>query len=143
MLRAEALMRLVLRLLGYLWCLPLTLAGLVVAVLGGAVYQFTRDGAMVWGTVPTSLLERWFFVPFRAAAFTWGGVIIVAYEEDFSSRLIAHEHRHFQQAMVFGPLMPLVYLACSAWAWVRGKRPYFDNALERDAQLYEYRGRVE
>ena len=33
----------------------------------------------------------------------------------------------------WGPLFLLAYPAASAWAWLRGRRPYRDNAFERPA----------
>lgn len=131
-----------LRLLGYLWSLPVTLAGLLVALVGGAVYVGTGYGALLFISPTDSLLRRHFFDRFGMAAFTWGAVIIRRTGQDLSSvivadRLYRHEAAHTRQAMVFGPLMPIAYGVCSLWAWVRGGNPYRDNALEAMARRAE------
>lgn len=123
----------VLFVLGYLWALPVTLAGLLVAIVGWTKPLGLQDGALLCAAKPGGLCARFFASGF--AAFTWGGVIVLARENLLDdSRLIAHELRHFWQARILGVLMPLAYGACSLLALAQGKHPYTDNLLEVDAR---------
>jgi hypothetical protein len=45
----------------------------------------------------------------------------------------AHERVHVAQCERWGPLFVPAYLAAGAWAWARGRHPYFDNPFEREA----------
>ena len=127
--------------LGQLWCLPVTLAGALVAWAGGARLTGRHRGAWVF-TSRGGLTAR-FFIRFNVSAFTWGAVICKRADLRLSEaglrRLLEHERRHFIQACWLGPLMPLAYGACSLVAVMRGRHPYFDNWLERDARAWEDR----
>lgn len=123
--------------LGYLWALPVTLVGALVVLVGGAKRTAWLNGAALCVAQPGGLLDRWF----RSAsfvAFTWGGVVIFCDEANARNPIEQrHELRHFAQARVLGPFMPLVYVACSIWALVRGRDWYWGNALEEDARAAE------
>ena len=47
--------------------------------------------------------------------------------------LRAHERVHVRQAERWGALFLVAYPLASAFAWVRGARPYRDNCFERAA----------
>lgn len=120
--------------LRYLWALPTTAPGLVlalaaratggrVAVVDGVVEA--HGGAAGW------LLAR---VPVEggAGAMTLGHVI-VGRDARSLDRCRAHEHVHVRQAECWGPLFFPAYGAASALAWLRGGDAYLDNAFEREA----------
>lgn len=120
--------------LGYLWSLPTTLLGLVLA-LGGLCRPYAFRGGAVWFRVTTRWSPWAWWWAKRFAAITFGGCVIVSGELD--DAVVRHELRHFAQARVLGPLFLPVYLALSLWALIRGRDAYFDNALERDARAAE------
>jgi hypothetical protein len=48
--------------------------------------------------------------------------------------ILAHECEHIRQWSRFGPLYLPLYFGSSAVAWLRGRRPYWDNAFETAAR---------
>lgn len=119
--------------LGWLWMLPLTLAGLLAALVGRARYSHA-SGALLFVAVPGGLCA-WFFERFRMAAFTWGGVIVVDREELLASAgLMRHELVHVRQAMALGILLPVAYCVASLVAVAQGGDAYRDNWFERRAR---------
>ena len=53
----------------------------------------------------------------------------------YNETTVKHEQRHGWQTSVLGPFYWLVYGGhCLALLFVKGKHPYFDNVLERDAR---------
>ena len=44
-----------------------------------------------------------------------------------------HELIHVAQYERWGPFFVPAYLACSAWLWLRGRDPYFNNPFEEEA----------
>lgn len=118
----------------YAWALPVSAIGLAAAPLarlsgGGAAVV---DGVLeVHGGVLARVLPR--LVPgVRIAAITLGHVVL-AVSADALARTRAHERVHVRQFEQWGPLLPLLYLASSAGAWIRGGHPYLDNHFERHA----------
>ncbi len=121
-----------LRLLTMIWACPGTavglLAGLLGVVTGGRMRRVGRTlefhgGCLRW------VLDRW---PFRAAAMTLGHVI-VARDKDCLDVSREHELVHVRQYERWGPLFIPAYLGSSAWQWLRGRHPYWDNPFEREA----------
>jgi hypothetical protein len=120
--------------LAALWALPWTLVGVaigLVAVASGGGYQRVgRVHEFHGGWL------RWFLrrIPIAggAAAMTLGQAVIARTlsDLDFSRR---HELVHVAQYERWGPLFVPAYLACSAWLWLRGRDPYFDNPFEEEA----------
>ncbi len=124
----------VLFVLGYIWALPATVAGLLLALIIGQFRQ-VEGGAFQFVARPFAL---WIMYRAGVGAFTWGGCTVFALQriyEDAPSR--RHELRHFAQARCLGVLIPLVYGVCSIVALIRGGSAYFDNALEVDARKAE------
>lgn len=122
---------------GYLWALPVTLVGLLSALVGWARPFRVAGGALICCATPKGLWGR-FFSSSGMAASAWGGVVFLAKESDLAiGRLMRHELRHFAQARLLGPLMPLAYGLGSLWAVIRGGNSYADNFLERDARAAE------
>jgi hypothetical protein len=125
--------------LGYVWALPVTLAGRLVAWVGGADYAVTmrRDWTRHYVAREGGLCAR-FFERFGVAAFSWGAVIVYARAQLLESpRLVTHERRHTQQAYWLGPMLPFAYGLLSLVAFLWGGHPYFDNWLEQDARAAE------
>ena len=118
----------------YLWALPTTAPGLLLAALaratGGAVRVVdgvveAEGGAVGW------MLRR---VPVEggAGAMTLGHVVVGRDKRALETSR-AHERVHVRQAERWGPLFFPAYAAASGWAWLRGGDAYLDNAFEREA----------
>jgi hypothetical protein len=48
--------------------------------------------------------------------------------------ILAHECEHIRQWSRFGPFYLPLYFGSSATAWLRGRRPYWDNVFEAAAR---------
>lgn len=113
---------------GFVWCLPVTLAGALFALLTGSVRPIERfEGAVFLRS--SGLLDALFFRG-RWVSFTWGAVCIVARGRDLSLESKLHEVEHFRQARIYGPLLPLAYADGAVSAVSQGGHWYRDNPLE-------------
>lgn len=117
----------------YLWASPVTLFGLLAVALalfsGGRAR--THTGVLeCHGGFARLLLS---VTPVHAHAMTLGHVVL-GWDADCLERTRAHERVHVRQTEQLGALFPLAYLACSAWALMRGRHYYRDNWFERDAR---------
>jgi hypothetical protein len=114
---------------GYAWASPITVVGLVLGAAGGMRWQRVQGVLEGYGGWLGRVLHR----VFRIDAITLGHVVL-----GFDALRLAHwrdhERAHVRQYERYGPFMPLLYWGCSAWALARGKRIYFDNALEVQAR---------
>lgn len=96
----------------------------------------TRD--VTAGDVTALLVEdprvgRWFrahLIPVQAQ--TLGHFVIA--RGPIPDDVLAHEFEHIRQWSKFGPLYLPLYFGSSALAWLRGRRPYWDNAFEAAAR---------
>lgn len=123
--------------LGHLWALPLTCAGLVLAIASGARFAGVREGAIDI-LAPRRGPMAAFFRLARVHAFTWGETIV--YRDALclaDRRLRRHERAHVRQARAWGPLLALAYPASSIWQVLRGQHAYRDNAFEVAARAAE------
>jgi hypothetical protein len=119
------------RLLKRLWAAPCSLVGLVFAMLALACGGRLRCHE---GTLEATLDRHGRLArrcPFRAIAL---GHVIVAITAHDLNRSRAHERVHVRQYERWGLLFFPAYAASSLWQWVRGRRPYWDNAFEVDAR---------
>jgi hypothetical protein len=121
-----------------LWALPLTLAGLAVAILGGArpspFHLAERPpGALVFDG-SAGLLGR-FFRRTRYTGFGLGAVLCFAGWPE--ARLVRHEARHFYQARRLGIFLAVLYPLAGLVALALGRRGYTDNPFEIDARAAE------
>lgn len=120
--------------LRYLWPLPWTLVGLVMA--GGAAVAGARlrwvDGALevcgggvarICARLPASL---------RFEAITLGHVIVGLHACELDA-VRAHEHVHVRQYERWGWFFVPAYLLASGWQWWHGRDPYRDNPFEQQA----------
>ena len=119
--------------------LPGDLLGRVV-MRGCGIGAPTRE--VVAGDVTAVLVEdprvgRWFrahLIPVQAQ--TLGHFVLA--RDAVAEDVLAHECEHIRQWSRFGPLYLPLYFGAAALAWVKGRRPYWDNAFEAAA-----RGRAE
>lgn len=128
-----------LRVLLYLWPLPVTLLGMLVALVargsGGVVRKV--DGVLESaGGWPARLL-RWGF-PFSGAvaAITLGHVVLGVSLDALNATRV-HERAHVRQFERWGILMLVLYPLAGLVAWLRGGHPYRDNVFEREARAAE------
>ena len=128
-----------LRILLYLWPLPVTLLGMLVALIargsGGALEQV--DGVLESaGGWPAKVLQRGFPFSGAVAAITLGHVVVgVSLAALTATR--AHERAHVKQFERWGALLLVLYPLAGLLAWVRGGNPYRDNLFEREARAAE------
>lgn len=123
----------------HLWAGPVTLLGLLLAIIGGCAYSHrSAHGAInfrafnvgPWG---------WFFR--RWGACTIGAVIVWSpvVAPWLNPRLQRHEDEHVRQSLTWGPLFPVLYYGASMVALLRGGRAYQDNHFEQLASAAEDR----
>lgn len=116
--------------LGYLWALPTTAIGGLIALLSFSKPYRIQAGAVL------CVSGTWFDLILRGlhvAAITVGGVIFTREKVSPFGTLIRHELVHFAQAKRWGPFFIPAYYGASLWVWLRGKHPYADNPFEVEA----------
>jgi hypothetical protein len=119
-----------------LWrALPGDLMGLMV-MRGCGIAAPTRQ--VQAGDVRAVLVEdprvrRWFRIHLMPVRAQTVGCYIFA-RERVSVEILAHECEHIRQWERFGPFFLMVYLGSSAMAFLRGRRPYWDNRFEAAAR---------
>lgn len=127
------------RLWQILWVLPVSLLGLLVAMLarisGGAVQRV--DGVLeASGGWPAWLLRRGFPFSGPVAAITLGHVVVGASRDALTATRI-HERVHVRQFERWGVLLLVAYPLAGLYAGLRGGDPYRDNVFERQARAAE------
>ena len=125
--------------LRYLWPLPVTLLGMLIALLarssGGVVRRV--DGVLESaGGWPARVLRLGFPFSGAVAAITLGHVVL-GVSLDALTATRAHERAHVRQFERWGLLMLVLYPLAGLWAWLCGGHPYRDNWFERDARAAE------
>jgi hypothetical protein len=118
----------------WVWAAPVTAAGLpfvALALASGGRVRVRQGVVEAVGGLLRPLLGR--AVPgFPIAALTLGHVVL-APDPDSLAETRAHERVHVRQYERWGLLFPLLYLASSAAALVRGRSAHAGNAFERQA----------
>lgn len=128
-----------LRLLCYLWALPVTLLGALVALVargsGGTLLQVegVLEAAGGW---PAWVLRRGFPFSGPVAAITLGHVVLGVSPAALDATR-AHERAHVKQFERWGMFLLLLYPLAALLAWLRGGNPYLDNPFEREARTAE------
>ena len=119
----------------YLWVLPATAVGLVLALLAriAGATAVVVDGVIEVaggrvGRVVSTLPPR-----FRFSAITFGHVVI-GVSHSVLNDCRAHERAHVRQYERWGVLFFVLYLGSSALEGLRGRNPYWDNHFERQAR---------
>ncbi len=127
-------MRPILIMTRYAWALPATATGLLLSLVA---FAFGARGRIVEGAIEIagggierclSILPR----RCRFGAITFGHVIIGT-DHDTLATLRVHEHVHVRQYERWGALFFPLYLVSSLIQIVRGRDPYLNNFLEREA----------
>ena len=124
-----------LKVLLYLWALPVTLLGMLVALIarstGGALHRV--DGVLeAAGGWPARVLQRGFPFSGSVAAMTLGHVVV-----GVSLAALTATRAHVRQFERWGILLLVLYPLAGLLAWARGGNPYRDNPFEREARAAE------
>lgn len=128
--------------LRYLWALPVTLLGVLLALAargsGGAMWQVegVLEAAGGW---PAGILRHGFPFSGPVAAITLGHVVLGVSSSALAATR-AHERAHVRQFERWGVLLLLLYPLAGLLAWLRGGNSYRDNLFEREARLAEAAG---
>lgn len=128
-----------LRVLFYLWPLPVTLSGMLVALVarvsGGTLQRV--DGVLeAAGGWPARVLRRGFPFSGPVAAITLGHVVVGVSSAALTATR-AHERAHVRQFERWGVLLLALYPLAGLLAWARGGNPYRDNLFECEARAAE------
>jgi hypothetical protein len=132
-------MKIVARLLVYLWVLPTTAVGLIfvpLALVSGGGVQVVEGVIEVSGGLAAGFLK---YLAFGASAMTLGHVVL-GQDRDALEWSRSHERVHVRQCERWGPAFIPAYLLASVAVWIRGGRPYWDNPFEREAYETDRRG---
>lgn len=133
-------MRKVLWFAGYVWALPVTILGLMLAMLFARLESVDEEGILHFVVLPDGPLA-WSMRRFGIAAFTLGAAITYSGADGPRQiRLVRHERAHVMQTLVLGPLYPPLYGLASLWQLARGGHPRRDNWFEVRARAAEVPG---
>ncbi len=118
----------------YLWPLPITVFGLMLAdIIKASGGRCERVGNALEASNGAASSVLWLLNPWaRIEAITLGHVII-ARDSATAKRLRAHEHTHVRQYERWGVIFPIAYLVASATAVFKGGDAYRDNVFEVEA----------
>ncbi len=98
------------------------------------VQVFTTQSAIIfiaYSPIIAWLLKHHPFGEMQAVAV---GCCVLAQDATMLERTLPHELVHVEQALRWGPVFPLAYASCSAWAYATGRCAYADNYFEKQAQ---------
>jgi hypothetical protein len=119
------------RLIGYLWALPVTIVGLLLglgALFSGGSFRWRNGIVEVAGGMVAFLLRgNRFWQGGAAMAF---GHVILARDAKCLEKSRSHELGHVRQFEKWGLLLFPVYWLISAWLWWRGYHFYLDHPFE-------------
>jgi hypothetical protein len=122
------------RLWRYLWPLPITMFGLILAGIvkasGGACLRY---GNALEASNGAAFRLLWLMNPWGNIEAITLGHVILARDTNTAARLRTHEHTHVRQYERWGMIFPFAYLASSAIAVIKGGDAYRDNVFEREA----------
>lgn len=128
-----------LRILLYLWPLPVTVLGMLVAGIArssGGHWQRVDGVLESAGGWPAWVLRRGFPFSGSVAAMTLGHVVVgVSAATLIATR--AHERVHVRQFERWGVLFLVLYPLAGLLAGLKGGNPYRDNVFEREARAAE------
>lgn len=119
------------RLLAYLWALPVTILGLILALLtrcSGGCFQRRNGVVEACGGIVGWWLKGGRFHA-GGAAMTLGHVIL-ARDNDCLAQSRDHELFHVRQYERWGIFLLPAYWLVAVWLWLRGFHPYLDHPLE-------------
>jgi hypothetical protein len=119
----------------YLWALPTTILGIVVAILSlvsGGRARWHSGVLEVHGGFASLFLRKLVPMAGGASAMTLGHVVI-ARDRECLDWTRTHERVHVRQCERWGPLFVPAYFCGALYARLRGGRAYRDNPFEREA----------
>ena len=118
----------------YLWALPATFLGLLIAAAWLASGGSVRLVSGVFEVSGESIVARLRRLGFSRSplAITFGHVVLGT-DRVFLERARVHEHAHVRQYERWGLLFIPLYLLSSLLQLLQGRRPYRDNHFERAA----------
>jgi hypothetical protein len=123
------------RVVRYLWALPASAVGMLLAVpavcAGATLARVEGVVEVAGGRLLRALTNGQQSAAFVAITF---GHVVIGLDHAVLARVRAHEHVHVRQYERWGPLFFPLYLASSAIALIRGRHPYLDNVFEREAR---------
>lgn len=128
-----------LRFLHYAWPLPVSLLGMLVAVIArgsGGTTQRVEGVIESAGGWPARVLRRGFPFSGAVAAITLGHVVVAVSQEALDATR-AHERAHVRQFERWGLLLLALYPLAGVLALLRGGDPYRDNPFECEARAAE------
>lgn len=129
------------RCLPYLWALPTTTVGLLVAgltVLTGGRATVHTGVLEASGGFAAFFLRRCTLLKTGAQAMTLGHVV-VARTPELLEHTRGHERVHVRQCERWGPLFLPAYGIASIWIFLRGGNAYRDNPFEQEAYGHDAR----
>lgn len=127
-----------LRILGSLWLLPVTLLVWVFYILPGWFF-----GAIAWRGWYSFLIARFVLVEHDSPYAKlwrdwsgWSGPNVMVVRSSASNRTEMHEENHCIWQMILGPFFYPAYGFHSLWLWVfcKYKHAYLDNVFEKLAR---------
>lgn len=119
------------KVLGYIWAFPVTVVGLIIAlvtVLTGGRAEMRAGVVEVSGGILSRILRGGRIFPGGAAATL--GHVILARDQDCLDRSRDHERFHVRQFERWGILLLPVYWLIAIWLRIRGYHPYLDHPME-------------
>jgi len=119
-----------LRTFRYLWASPCSLVGLLLA---GVILLCGGSARLVAGIVEVYFRTDPSSGRFSIRAITFGHVVL-GVDGHTLERVRDHELEHVRQYELWGLFFFLAYPASSAWQWLRGRRPYWENHFEVQAR---------
>lgn len=120
--------------LGFIWSFPATLVAYLLGVASGSEFHQTHKGKLV--VCSRGFMSK-LFDKIHMGAMTIGAVVFATeamVDADDFEEVLEHEHVHFVQWMVLGPLFPVAYYGAMLVLLLMKKDPYFDNPLEKQAR---------
>ena len=118
-----------------LWAAPCSAVGLALAapllLLGGRARPRAGTLEVSWRHDAAACGRLARRLPFEAITL---GHVILGVTAQALERSRAHERVHVRQYERWGLLFFPAYAASSLWQWLRGRRPYWDNAFEIEAR---------
>ena len=133
-------MKKLLNILGFLWCLPVSILAwmvMIILYLFGQIEEFkiTKALVFVWNIELDSWLRSH---TMKWAGSTAGNNIIIAYNVNIVRYMetMRHEIHHCKQHYRWGIFFfPVYILECLfIWLFMKDKHPYLDNHFERAAR---------
>jgi hypothetical protein len=124
------------RIAALVWASPITLIGVVFAIIIRATGGQIRKHGIAWEASNGAAFRLLFLLnPWQKIAAITFGHIIIARDTAIANQLRAHEHAHVRQTERWGLFFPLAYLVASIVAWARGGDAYLDNGFEIEARM--------